>query len=109
LRIADDGYRVRRVIVTPRIGIVKSAAIAAAVPGGWQSVCIGAEGVAPAPHRCSELSPEDYFFLKTVVLSGAKDLFSFTAQEPRSFAPFRMTDPKLEDESKGRDKAPRYG
>jgi DNA-3-methyladenine glycosylase len=27
LRIADDGYRVRRVIVTPRIGIVKSAAM----------------------------------------------------------------------------------
>jgi DNA-3-methyladenine glycosylase len=26
LRIGDDGYRVRRVIVTPRIGIVKSAA-----------------------------------------------------------------------------------
>lgn len=26
LRIADDGYRVRRVMVTPRIGIVKSAA-----------------------------------------------------------------------------------
>jgi DNA-3-methyladenine glycosylase len=25
LRIADDGYRVRRVVVTPRIGIVKSA------------------------------------------------------------------------------------
>jgi 3-methyladenine DNA glycosylase Mpg len=25
LRIADDGYRVRRVAVTPRIGIVKSA------------------------------------------------------------------------------------
>jgi DNA-3-methyladenine glycosylase len=25
LRIADDGYRVRRVTVTPRIGIVKSA------------------------------------------------------------------------------------
>ena len=27
LRIGDDGYRVRRVIVTPRIGIVKSAAM----------------------------------------------------------------------------------
>jgi DNA-3-methyladenine glycosylase len=27
LRIADDGYRVRRVIATPRIGIVKSAAM----------------------------------------------------------------------------------
>jgi DNA-3-methyladenine glycosylase len=27
LRIADDGYRVRRVLVTPRIGIVKSAAM----------------------------------------------------------------------------------
>jgi len=25
LRVADDGYRVRRVVVTPRIGIVKSA------------------------------------------------------------------------------------
>jgi len=25
LRVADDGYRVRRVAVTPRIGIVKSA------------------------------------------------------------------------------------
>jgi DNA-3-methyladenine glycosylase len=25
LRLADDGYRVRRVTVTPRIGIVKSA------------------------------------------------------------------------------------
>ncbi len=25
LRLADDGYRVRRVAVTPRIGIVKSA------------------------------------------------------------------------------------
>ena len=25
LRIVDDGYRVRRVTVTPRIGIVKSA------------------------------------------------------------------------------------
>ena len=27
LRIGDDGYRVRRVIVTPRIGIMKSAAM----------------------------------------------------------------------------------
>ncbi len=27
LRIGDDGYRVRRVLVTPRIGIVKSAAM----------------------------------------------------------------------------------
>ncbi len=27
LRIGDDGYRVRRVVVTPRIGIVKSAAM----------------------------------------------------------------------------------
>jgi len=25
LRIVDDGYRVRRIVVTPRIGIVKSA------------------------------------------------------------------------------------
>jgi 3-methyladenine DNA glycosylase Mpg len=25
LRIADDGFRVRRIMVTPRIGIVKSA------------------------------------------------------------------------------------
>jgi DNA-3-methyladenine glycosylase len=27
LRIGDDGYRVRRVLVTPRIGIVKAAAM----------------------------------------------------------------------------------
>jgi len=25
LRLVDDGYRVRKVVVTPRIGIVKSA------------------------------------------------------------------------------------